>query len=596
MVTFLKKAKYWLGWSLVTLVLVKIIQSGSLTSWMSWLFHRPLATLLNIAIILSVFLIFHALFASRRAAAVMGLWLMLSFALIHALKIDHLQDNLYAWDFLIVPEMITLIPSFDGAIFFAALLPLLIIPITLILIFLSFKQNHSGPLKRLGLFVGSFIFLCVVSSVLLIPRIDAYLTGMTQVHDYIRDYERNGLMFSFARTVKVMLNVEAPQDYSEAEVKQILVNPQPLASPAEGVQHPNVIIVMSEALFDPTDLPLHYSKDPLKNLHSLQAKHGVSSLISPSFGGNTCNTEFELLTGLSMNFFPPGSLPYQHYIRRDLPALPRIFKENGYQTLAIHPYRRSFFSRESIYRYLGFDDYISLEDWDNPEMIGDFVSDKDVMRKIIQNSESLKNPFFIFAITMQNHQPFTTPLDPEMKITSGDLSEASTDKMLGYLSGLQDADESLLELIQSLEKSSGPTLLIYFGDHLPAMPTVYSETEYFKNSKNPFAQYTVPALIWSNHKLIPPMQNKSIFYLGQYILKLAGIQPPLHFQFLGELSENYPVISYEITQDGQGALLTTHELIYANAGARNMIQNYWILQHDLIFGEQHLWVRKSESK
>jgi len=131
--------------------------------------------------------------------------------------------------------------------------------------------------------------------------------------------------------------------------------------------------------------------------------------------------------------------------------------------------------------------------------------------------------------------------------------------------------------------------VVYFGDHLPAIPTVYDETAYFENSENPFAEYTVPALIWSNYKEIPPLQAMSIFYLGEYVLDQAGITPPLHFELLGEMSETYPIISYSNTLNNQKTLISTHELIYSHEAVRNIIQDYWILQHDLIFGEQHLW-------
>jgi hypothetical protein len=131
--------------------------------------------------------------------------------------------------------------------------------------------------------------------------------------------------------------------------------------------------------------------------------------------------------------------------------------------------------------------------------------------------------------------------------------------------------------------------VVYFGDHLPAIPTVYKETAYFENSDNPFAEYSVPALIWSNYKEMPPLQSISIFYLGEYVLEQAGITPPLHFELLGEMSEIYPIISYINTRDRQGALIGTHELIYSNEAVKNRVQDYWILQHDLIFGEQHLW-------
>ena len=47
---------------------------------------------------------------------------------------------------------------------------------------------------------------------------------------------------------------------------------------------------------------------------------------------------FEFLTGNSMAFLPQGSIPYQQYITKELPALPAYLASLGYETVATHPY------------------------------------------------------------------------------------------------------------------------------------------------------------------------------------------------------------------------------------------------------------------
>jgi hypothetical protein len=80
----------------------------------------------------------------------------------------------------------------------------------------------------------------------------------------------------------------------------------------------------------------------------------------------------------------------------------------------------------------------------------------------------------------------------------------------------------------------------------------------------------------------------SIFYLGGYVLEQAGITPPLHFEFLNTLRKEYPIISYDLTKDKNGDLHQTYDLKYSDAAVQNLVQDYWILQHDLIFGDQYL--------
>lgn len=74
---------------------------------------------------------------------------------------------------------------------------------------------------------------------------------------------------------------------------------------------PNIIIVQLESFINPnwiTDIKLN--KNPVSNLESLSNEF-TSGLISiPVLGGGTANTEFEVITGMSTEFFGSGKFPY----------------------------------------------------------------------------------------------------------------------------------------------------------------------------------------------------------------------------------------------------------------------------------------------
>ena len=72
-----------------------------------------------------------------------------------------------------------------------------------------------------------------------------------------------------------------------------------------------------------------------------------------AYGGGTCNTEFEYLTGNSMAFLGSGTYPYTIYDLARTESLPKQFRDLGYKTTAIHPNHGTNWNRENVYRTLG---------------------------------------------------------------------------------------------------------------------------------------------------------------------------------------------------------------------------------------------------
>lgn len=155
---------------------------------------------------------------------------------------------------------------------------------------------------------------------------------------------------------------------------------------------PNIIMVMSEAYYDITEVKnLKLSKDPLENFHSYQKEFIGGNIITSVATGSTAQTEFEVLTGYSVNFTGENNIAYLNLIKNKTRAIPAMMKEEGYNTLAIHPYYKNFYSRDVVYPLLGIDEYISSDSFNNSKTtMNGFVTDMEVMDKIIREYE-LKN-------------------------------------------------------------------------------------------------------------------------------------------------------------------------------------------------------------
>ncbi len=141
--------------------------------------------------------------------------------------------------------------------------------------------------------------------------------------------EITGVAAGFFANVQFM-QVETPAGYSGKRVKDLaekleqLPDPAPLGRPG-GL--PTVVAIMNESLTDLGSLDtLEFTPDNQPLLHSLQRSGQVvwGTAYSSVYGGNTCNSEYEFLTGNTMAFLPSGSKPYQQYIDSPTAAC-RIF-------------------------------------------------------------------------------------------------------------------------------------------------------------------------------------------------------------------------------------------------------------------------------
>ena len=167
------------------------------------------------------------------------------------------------------------------------------------------------------------------------------------------NYDTNGFITGFVLNF-ASLNMGDPADYNEKYLANYFEKYQPSAESGQDFQNPDIVVVLSEAYWDPTVLNgVTYSEDPLKNYRRIAAEHPSGNMVSCTFGGGPVRPEFEILTGPTTNMLPSGNVPYQQYVFEDIFSYPRLFKNIGYDTLGIHTYQKEFYERDRAYPLLG---------------------------------------------------------------------------------------------------------------------------------------------------------------------------------------------------------------------------------------------------
>ena len=276
-------------------------------------------------------------------------------------------------------------------------------------------------------------------------------------------------------------------------------------------KRPAIIAIMNESFSDLSVLgPFECTKEHLKFYHSMKDDPGMLEYgwdhVSTR-GGGTARTEFEYLTGHSMAF-QPGSIPWIQYDFKNTPSMAANLKKQGYTTIALHPELASNWSRDKVFRDLGFDAFLDIRDFPEARpMVFGHTDDRSDYERLIQEFEAHPEPVFLFNITMQNHGGYAlSAFQKEGKeiVSIDEIYREHTDAQ-AFESLMKASDDALAFLMDYFRKTERPVVLCFFGDHQPAMPAAFEqaleesgrvpgENEISLGEK----YFRVPYFIWTN--------------------------------------------------------------------------------------------------
>lgn len=270
---------------------------------------------------------------------------------------------------------------------------------------------------------------------------------------------------------------------------------------------PNVVLVMNESFADLSflgGLGVGYAGPEYLSHMDAIAKGKTSVSV---YGGGTCNSEFESLTGTSLGYVSGGINPYAIYDLSHIDSIPKQFRSLGYTTTAIHPEHPTNWGRDQVYPAIGFDQFISQDSFAGAETSRGHVTDKATYEAVLDQLKSSETPQFIFDLTMQGHGGYETGLiDDEDNVGynfAGIVDPnagAATDE---YLSSVKLSDQDLQYLITELEQFDEPTVLVFFGDHQPGFSWWFKDRFADDSSETAFQEsmYQTDYFIWSNYEI-----------------------------------------------------------------------------------------------
>jgi len=567
----------------------ELIQRGSITGVLDWFISYPNQFIVSYAIFFGLINLFYIL--PRKIYIFFSTLLLALFsiaALISRQKLLLRGEPLLPWDLKLGKEALTIVQSFDSQakpeIGFFLIVILLATTVLISLLFWPREKYHPGR-KILTSLLACSLFFTLVSYLPLEQTFSLRHINWSQKSNY----EENGMLLGFILNAQRMA-VEEPPDYQPDNVKNI-IGQNNAAYPVDPDFQPNVIIVMSEAFWDPTALEglngISFSEDPLPYFHSLQQYFTHGTLLSPVYGGGTANTEFEVLTGLSTKFLPAGIVPYVQFVHKPLEALPTIYKRQGYEATAIHTYDNWFYRRNTVYQYLGFDRFISKEFFTEPEYAGPYIRDVELSCKILEQIKQTAKPDFIFAVSMQAHGPYSNEENPDNKIkVDGNLTASTKAILENYTNTIADVDKSLAILIEGLKEINEPTLVVFFSDHLPLLGNnydVYIEAGYFEDEntyEDYLKKYSVPVLVWDNYSTVKEDLRLSASFLGSYILERSKKEGSPLTDFLCTLNKKHSNV------------ITNAQYLNQENITEEELAEYNLLQYDFLLGNEYVYQLK----
>lgn len=585
------KSKYFKLMIQTVLIALYIVVAGEMIirqdfdQVLDWMNDYSIAFIINVGVTALCLWVMIHIFNSLKIGSFLTIGSITILYLINYFKFDIKGEYVSPLDFNLIGETLNIVTSFKLKITFTIVIIILITIGICFWISRTTFQKMGKKRRGLGGIVG---VIGLVLSINVITN-NAFLNKIKIQQDvYFVDnnYINNGFLFTLVnRTNEIRVN--KPTDYNKETIAQLLdTNAETVA----GDIKPNIIMIMSEALFDINQLPnVNLSENPLQNFNKYQEEGVKGNIITPVFGGYTCQTEYEVLTGNSTDFTGTGNIAYTRYVSANTPSIAKELRDIGYNTVGIHPYERTFYRRHAVYEQLGFNEFITQEDFEEPTRIRSYISDQDVFERVIDEYEKNgENPFFTYVVTMQNHGPYTdVNSNADIELLNNTLPEEDTNILSNYASILKQSDQALAYLVEYFRKVEEPTIIVMFGDHLPVLGNAYSNTGYLgqDNLMNAFKQYQTPLLIWSNYQ--DTQQDIGYIdasYLGAVTLEYVGLNTDTYYKLLLEKAKNIRAYNTGFSVNKEGELISNDQL---SSEAIEDLQDLWVLQYDVMFGKNY---------
>ena len=201
-------------------------------------------------------------------------------------------------------------------------------------------------------------------------------------------------------------------------------------------------------------------------------------------------------------------------------------------------------------------------------------------------------------MTMQNHQPYRAGrYDPErVEVSSPLLSRRELEGVTSFTSGLYDADRMLGRLVDYFSRTDEPVILVFAGDHTPALPLGEDESVYTRLGAAPTVVSTgwteedyrtmmsTDYMIWSNCREPQGERVSGTTVMGASLLELAGVRSTPFFAWMAQTRRDTMAFHARlVTLDPEGQPVSPD-----SPAVRAFRNDYTDVIYDLLYGQGYI--------
>ena len=544
--------------AVLLILVIEVLARHSLTDGICFVWDHPFLTLLSAAI-LTAFYALALLVPKRNFVWLCITVVIVGLAVTNSILLCFRITPLAATDIALLTSVFEIMGIYL-TVWQIILLVLLVLVVIAGLIYLGIRMKKQVYHPLLAVCNAVISILAVV---LMIHIGDARGWLQTEFANLPDAYADNGFVYCFTRSL-FDRGISKPDTYDEDTVDNILEDMKKQKT-NEVEEKPNIIFIQLESFMDLKRMQgVTYSEEPTPVYSSLRKTCPGGFLKVPSVGAGTANTEFEILTGMTLDYFGAGEYPYKTVLQDETcESMAYNLRELGYRTGVLHNNTGSFYSRNKVFANLGFDYFVSSEYMENLSYnpIG-WAKDKVLTGQIQHILKATSGPDLIYTITVQDHGKYPTELleNPHIKVSGfAPEDEERQNAFTYYVNQCHETDAFLGSLIATLNAFEEPVVLVLYGDHLPNLDITEEELA----SGNLFQTEYV---IWSNKKMLEDYElskkneNLYAYQLSAHVLKLLGMN---------------------------NGLLTKFHQMYHNYD--NYKSNLKILQYDMLYGKKEVY-------
>lgn len=364
-------------------------------------------------------------------------------------------------------------------------------------------------------------------------------------------YQDYGFPYCFSNSL-LNVGINKPDDYAPEVVevieKEDIIPEETKAEEMEKEETPDIIFIQLESFYDPAAVKgLTLSQDPIPYFRKLTKEFSTGYLSVPSVGAGTANTEFEVISGMNLDFFGPGEYPYKTVLQKEVcESISFDLKDIGYGAHAIHNNEGTFYDRHKVFSQLGFDTFTPIEYmYDVERNPTGWAKDRILIDEILKSLDFTEKSDFIYAISVQGHGAYPSEKvieHPKIQVEeylktaedgTEESDEASANAWEYYCNEINEMDQFIEHLVKALEARGKNCVLVMYGDHLPSMGL--EETD-LKNGNLFQTRY----VMWNNMGLEKQDRDVEAYQLTAQILDQldihVGTMIRYHQKFLKEKS------------------------------------------------------------